>query len=81
MEKGDPRVGIGVYAMALWLIGQDKALRDLASFENDAKALSHASSVIPHDNLRAMRHAEQKEPSLFASESSTSICAGGAGCR
>lgn len=61
MEKGDPRVGIGVYATALWLIGQDKALRDLASFENDAKALPHAFSVIPHDNLRAMRHAEQKE--------------------
>lgn len=38
MEKGDPRVGISVYTTALWLIGQDKALRDLAPFENDSKA-------------------------------------------
>lgn len=66
VEKGDPRVGIGVYATALWLIGQDKALRDLASFENDAKAFAHTSSAIPRDNLRTMRHAKQKEASLFA---------------
>ena len=31
MEKGDPRVGMGVYATALWLMGRDETLRDLAA--------------------------------------------------
>lgn len=40
MEKGDPRVSMGVYATALWLLGQDGALRELAAPERDAQALA-----------------------------------------
>ena len=40
MGKGDPRVGMGVYATALWRMGRDAALRDLAAPENDAQALA-----------------------------------------
>lgn len=40
MEKGDPRVSMGVYATALWLIGSDDALRSLAAPERDAQALA-----------------------------------------
>jgi len=40
MEKGDPRVSMGVYATALWLMGRDEALRDLAAPENDTQALA-----------------------------------------
>ena len=40
MEKGDPRVSMGVYATALWLMGRDDALRHLAAPENDAQAFA-----------------------------------------
>jgi hypothetical protein len=46
MEKGDPRVGMGVYATALWLMGRDEALRDLAAPENDAQALAKEMQII-----------------------------------
>ena len=46
MERGDPQVSMGVYATALWLIGQDDALRTLAAPENDAQALAKEMLVI-----------------------------------
>ena len=46
MEKGDPRVGMGVYATALWLMGRDGALRTLAAPENDAQALAQEVLMI-----------------------------------
>ena len=39
MEAGEPGVGMGIYASALWLIGRDGALAQLASPENDRGAL------------------------------------------
>jgi hypothetical protein len=39
MENGEPGVGIGIYATALWLIGRDSALTELASPELDKGAL------------------------------------------
>ncbi|MEX8194148.1 helix-turn-helix domain-containing protein [Comamonas guangdongensis] len=66
IEKGDPRVSMGVYATALWLVGRDKALRDLASPENDARALVQEVSAIPHDNERTMTRADKREVALFA---------------
>ena len=39
MESGEPGVGIGIYATALWLIGRDGALAELAAPENDRGAL------------------------------------------
>ena len=39
LEAGEPGVGIGLYATALWLIGQDGALAELASPEKDRGAL------------------------------------------
>lgn len=54
MEKGDPRVGMGVYATALWLMGRDEALRDLAAPENDAQALAKEMLVI--QNKGRKRH-------------------------
>lgn len=52
MEKGDPRVGMGVYATALWLVGRDDALRDLASPEGDAHALAQELLVIQKKGKR-----------------------------
>jgi hypothetical protein len=39
MEAGEPGVGIGLYATALWLIGRSGALADLAAPEHDLGAL------------------------------------------
>lgn len=39
MEQGSPAVAMGVYLTALWLIGQDKALPNLADPKSDVGAL------------------------------------------
>ena len=39
MEKGDPKVSMGVYATALWLMGRHTALGALASPKDDHAAL------------------------------------------
>lgn len=39
MEAGDPSVGIGVYATALWACGLDQGLADLADPSKDGEAL------------------------------------------
>jgi hypothetical protein len=52
MEKGDPRVGMGVYATALWLLGRDDALRDLAAPENDVQALAQEVLAIEKKGRR-----------------------------
>ncbi|WP_164091472.1 hypothetical protein [Comamonas thiooxydans] len=66
MENGDPRVSMGVYATALWLVGRDEALRDLANPENKAGALAQELPEIPHDSPRVMTHARKREAALFA---------------
>lgn len=66
MEKGDPRVSMGVYATALWLMGRDDALRDLAAPENDVQALVREISAIPPDRQRIMTRARKREAALFA---------------
>jgi len=52
MEKGDPRVSMGVYATALWLMGRDDELRELAAPENDAQALAQEMLVIQNAGKR-----------------------------
>lgn len=52
MEKGDPRVSMGVYATALWLMGLDDALRQLAAPQNDAQALAQEVLVIQNKGKR-----------------------------
>lgn len=66
MEKGDPRVSMGVYATALWLLELDSALRHLAAPENDVQALVQEISAIPHDHQRTMTSARKREAALFA---------------
>ncbi len=45
MEKGDPTVSMPVYATALWFMGRDAALPDLAAPEHDRDALEQAIRV------------------------------------
>lgn len=39
MEKGDPGVGMGIYALAIWLMGRSQALADVSAPEYDMAAL------------------------------------------
>lgn len=39
LERGDPRVSMGAYATALWLMGRIQVLGDLAAPEHDLGAL------------------------------------------
>lgn len=39
MEKGDPTVGMGIYATAIWLSGQLDSLADVALPSSDEQAL------------------------------------------
>ena len=41
LERGDPGVGMGIYATALWLIGRVAALPDLAAPGSDRGALEN----------------------------------------
>jgi len=52
MERGDPRVSMGVYATALWLVGRDEALRTLAEPQRDTQALAQELLVIQNKGRR-----------------------------
>jgi transcriptional regulator with XRE-family HTH domain len=62
MERGDPGVGIGVYATALWLMGRVGALPDLASPAEDRGALE--TDVRDALKRRAVRSAASAEARL-----------------
>ena len=59
LEKGDPSVSMGVYATALWMMGRDQALAELAAPEHDMGALEEAVRV-------AKARAVRKQPSVSA---------------
>lgn len=62
MERGDPSVGAGIYATALWLIGRVNALAELAAPANDRGALE--SDVRKAMKRRAVRSAASAEARL-----------------
>jgi DNA-binding XRE family transcriptional regulator len=63
MEKGDPATSMAVYATALWIMGRDDALPDLAAPEHDRGALEQAVRVA---NQRAVRKRRTTEERLVA---------------
>jgi transcriptional regulator with XRE-family HTH domain len=56
MEKGDPAVGMGVYATALWMMGRHTALPDVASPAHDLNALEQDIEAV---RLRSRRMSRQ----------------------
>ena len=71
LEAGDPSVGIGIVATALWLIGRDGALVDLASPESDRGALEldiRAAVELGKARARASEEARLKAASARAQE-------------
>jgi len=55
MEKGDPSVGMGVYATALWLMGRHAALPEVAAPEHDATALAQDIEAVRQRGRRMSR--------------------------
>ena len=62
LEQGDPGVGAGIYATALWLIGQAQALPELADPARDRGALE--MDVREAVQRRAVRAAASVEARL-----------------
>jgi hypothetical protein len=65
LEAGDPGVGVGILATALWLIGRDGELAQLASPEFDRGALEldvRAASELGRDRARASAAASLRRP-------------------
>jgi transcriptional regulator with XRE-family HTH domain len=62
LEQGDPGVGAGIYATALWLLGRVDALPDVANPESDRGALE--LSVREAVKRRAVRSAASVEARL-----------------
>ena len=62
LERGDPGVGVGIYATALWLIGRVSALPGLAAPGDDRGALE--ADVREAVKRRAIRSAASAEARL-----------------
>jgi transcriptional regulator with XRE-family HTH domain len=61
LEAGDPGVAIGIVASALWLVGRDGALAELASPEHDRGALElNVREAVELGKARARASAEAR---------------------
>jgi len=61
MERGDPGVGVGIYATALWLIGRVAALPELAAPGSDRGALENdVRDALKRRAVRASASAEAR---------------------
>jgi transcriptional regulator with XRE-family HTH domain len=49
LEKGDPAVGIGIVAAALWILGMHRRLGDLVAPETDTTGLQEDIRKLPRD--------------------------------
>jgi transcriptional regulator with XRE-family HTH domain len=59
MEKGDPSVGMGVYATALWLMGRHAALPEVAAPAQDLNALEQDIEAVRQRSKRLSRKPKQ----------------------
>jgi hypothetical protein len=59
MEKGDPSVGMGVYATAIWLMGRHAALPEVAAPALDLNALEQDIDAVRQRARRLSRKPEE----------------------
>ena len=59
MEKGDPAVGIGIVATALWVLGLQRRLGDLVAPESDSVALQEDIKNLPRDFRRSTKRTDK----------------------
>jgi transcriptional regulator with XRE-family HTH domain len=67
LEAGDPAVGVGIVATALWLISRDGALGSLAAPEHDLGAIEMSvREAVELGRARARASAEERTSALPA---------------
>jgi transcriptional regulator with XRE-family HTH domain len=59
LEKGDPTVGIGIVASALWILGMHRRLGDLVAPETDTTGLQEDIKNLPRDFRKTRRPADE----------------------
>lgn len=59
MERGDPAVGLGILASAMWVLGLQRRLADLLTPENDTVGLQLELQRLP-SGFRRSRKATEK---------------------
>jgi transcriptional regulator with XRE-family HTH domain len=58
LEKGDPTVGIGIVAAALWILGMHRRLGDLVAPESDTTGLQEDIKNLPRDFRKTRKPAD-----------------------
>lgn len=56
LEKGDPGVGVGIMAAALWVLGMHRRLGQLVAPETDQVALQEDIKNLPRDFRKSLKH-------------------------
>jgi len=59
LENGDPTVGIGIVASALWILGMDRRLGDLVAPESDSTGLQEEIKSLPRDFRKTRKRADK----------------------
>lgn len=59
LEKGDPTVGIGMIAGALWILGLDRRLGNLVAPESDTTGLQGDIKNLPRDFRKPRKRADK----------------------
>jgi len=57
MEKGDPAVGVGIIASALWVLGMHRRIGDIVAPESDTTGLQADIQNLPRDFRRTKKQA------------------------
>jgi transcriptional regulator with XRE-family HTH domain len=61
LEKGDPAVGIGIVATALWVLGMHRRLGDLVAPETDQIGLQEDINRLPRDFRKSRKQTEMTD--------------------
>jgi transcriptional regulator with XRE-family HTH domain len=59
LEKGDPAVGVGIVASALWVLGMHRRIGDLVAPESDRSGLQEDIENLPRDFRRTGKQADR----------------------
>jgi transcriptional regulator with XRE-family HTH domain len=58
LEKGDPSVGIGIVATALWVLGMHRRIGDLVTPETDQIGLQEDIKSLPRDFRKSRKQTD-----------------------
>ena len=59
LEKGDPSVGIGIVATALWVLGMHRRIGDLVAPERDQIGLQEDIKNLPRDFRKSRKQTDE----------------------